>query len=140
MGLWFLGVFVVLEIASVVFLASVIKFWVTLLLLVAFAVFGVFLVRRAQAMMMQVMTRPNACTIHRVQAFLFAGILFLIPGFFSDFIGLILLLTPKNFLFDKVSEFSVMRTATAHFSMEEPDIEGVFIEGEIVEEGNKERR
>lgn len=88
----------VIEVATIIEVSSLVGPLVTFLLLAASAVFGAFLIRsQSLAMGRRVMeamragTPPEEPLVHSASV-IFAGVLFMIPGFFSDFLALLLLL------------------------------------------------
>ena len=125
---------IALEIASIIWIGGLVGILPTLLLLLAGGVIGVGLFRSAGANMVETLRSPiqqmslqrglAARTMFRV----LAGLLFILPGFFSDTLGALLLLPPlQRILLSKVrvETFSSESPPTRHYT--------TVIEGEAVE-------
>lgn len=90
----------VAELTSIILAGSALGVVSTLLLLLGGAVLGVGLIRSAGTSITAALRSPVQASSQqrgaagKAMAWGFSGILFLIPGFFSDFIALLLLLPP----------------------------------------------
>jgi UPF0716 protein FxsA len=88
----------VIEVATIIEVSRLVGPFVTFLLLAASAVFGAFLIRsQSLTVGRRVMEAMGAGTppeepLLESASIMFAGVLFMIPGFFSDFLALLLLL------------------------------------------------
>jgi UPF0716 protein FxsA len=88
----------VIEVASIVEVSHLVGPFATFLLLAAGVAFGMFLIRSQSLIMgrraleaMQAGTPPEQ-TLLDSGSMIFAGVLFMIPGFFTDFLAILLLL------------------------------------------------
>ena len=107
---------------------------VTLLLLLAGGVIGISLIRSAGASLFSALRSPvQSAGLQRgaagqAVARVGAGILFLIPGFFSDLLGLLLLLPPvRNWLRARIP------VETQTWTSPPPRAPGTVIEAEAIE-------
>jgi UPF0716 protein FxsA len=103
----------VIEVATIIEVSSLVGPLVTFLLLAASAVFGAFLIR-SQSLIMgrRVMAAmragmPPEEPLLDSASIIFAGVLFMIPGFFSDFLALLLLLPEARRLLWRGISFSI---------------------------------
>jgi UPF0716 protein FxsA len=114
----------VIEVASIVEAGRLVGPFATFLLLAAGVAFGAFLIRTQSRSMgrrvfeaMQAGAQPER-TMLDSSAVIFAGLLFIIPGFFTDFLALLLLLPAARRLIWRGISFgmrgrrSTMRTQT----------------------------
>lgn len=100
---WLIGLFIVLpivEIALFIKVGGLIGLWPTLALIILVALFGSWLVRtQGIAAFTEMQTalaagrNPSRPLMHGVMIF-FAGMLMVVPGFFTDLVGLALLIRP----------------------------------------------
>lgn len=105
--MWILGLFIIvplIEIALFIQIGGLLGLWPTLALIVALALLGSWLVRTQGLMAfaelqaaLQNGQNPSAALLHGVMIF-FAGLLLMVPGFFTDAIGLALLIRPVRSL------------------------------------------
>lgn len=102
-GMWLLTLFIIvplIEIGLFIKVGGLIGLWPTLALIIALALLGSWLVRSQGAMALAEMQNalqagqnPSGALLHGVMIF-FAGLLLMVPGFFTDLIGLLLLIRP----------------------------------------------
>jgi len=110
----------VIEVATIVEVSRLVGPFVTFLLLAASAAFGAFLIRSQSLAMMRRATEamragtPPEEPLLDSASIIFAGVLFMIPGFFSDFLALLLLLPEARRLIWRGISFS-MRGRTETF-------------------------
>jgi UPF0716 protein FxsA len=127
------------ELASIILVGNLLGVLPTLLLLFAGGVLGISLIRSAGSGIAEAVRSPvQASSVQRgaagkAVARVVSGLLFLIPGFFSDIIGLLLLLPP-------VRQWLRARIPVERFSTGSPpgrrsetiiDVEAIEIEGEL---------
>lgn len=132
----------VLEIASIIWVGDALGVIATLLLLLAGGIIGVSLFKSAGVNAAQVLRSPvQDPALHRglagdTLARVGAGLLFMVPGFFSDVLALALFLPPvRSWLRGrmKVETFGAGATRPGYARRDAPVIEGeaIEIEGEI---------
>lgn len=132
-----------LEIASIIWVGRALGVALTLLLIVASAVLGISLFRKTGLSVAAALRAPirNAATQRDLvgsTAFgTLAGLLFMIPGFFSDIVAVLLLLPPvQSWLVSRMKVVSVTQSGfetQTHRRYETIiDAEAVEIEGEIM--------
>ena len=102
-GMWLLAVFIVvplIEIGLFIKVGGLIGLWPTMALIIALALLGAWLVRSQGALALAEMQtalqagqNPSGALVHGAMIF-FAGLLLMVPGFFTDVIGLLLLIRP----------------------------------------------
>ncbi len=95
--------FPVLEIALFIFVASLIGFWYTVLMVLGTTALGIFLVRhhgmRGLERMVQQQGTAKFQGIVSAPVAMTAGLLLIIPGFITDFFGLLVLIPGARRLF-----------------------------------------
>lgn len=122
------------EIASIIWVGDRLGVLATLFLLLAGGVIGIGLIRSAGAGLLQALQSPvQAASVQRgaagqAVARVGAGVLFLIPGFFTDILGLLLLLPPvRSWLRSRIP------VQTQTWQGPPPRQHGTVIEAEAVE-------
>lgn len=127
------------ELTSIILAGNLFGVLPTLLLLFAGGVLGISLIRSAGAGIVEAVRSPvQASSVQRgaagmAVARVISGLLFVIPGFFSDIIGLLLLLPPvRQWLRARipVQQFSTSNTQ-GNRNETIIDVEAVVIEGEL---------
>ena len=127
---------VVLELASIIWVGGAIGVIPTLLLLFGGAIIGVGLFRSAGANAAAVLR--SSIQDHRIyeslagttMARIFSGLMFLTPGFFSDILGLLLLILPLSNWIGRKARIS---PGAGTRSPDKPSNYGPVIEGQAVE-------
>lgn len=122
------------EVTSIIIVGNILGVFAALLLLFAGGVTGIGLIRSAgsniatalRAQVQGPFVNPDVAT--DAMARVIAGIFFLIPGFFSDFLGLLLLLPPVRMWL--TSRLPKARSASANQGRAPS---GTIIEGEAIE-------
>lgn len=114
--MWILGLLLfvpLIEIALFIKVGGLLGLWPTLALIVALAILGSWLVRTQGLsafgelqLALQNGTNPSQALLHGVMIF-FAGLLLMVPGFFTDALGLLLLIRPVRAL--------AIRAMSGHF-------------------------
>ena len=130
---------VVAELASIILAGRYLGLLLTLVLLFAGAVAGISLIRAAGTGIVETLrSSGQAAALQRgaagkAMAGVVSGLLFIIPGFFSDFLGILLLLPPvRQWLRARVPvEQFHSRGATSRRSETVIDGEAIEIEGEL---------
>ncbi len=138
----------VLEIASIIWVGGMLGVLTTLLLLLLGGVVGAGILKSAGVNAADALRSPiqsaatqkkaASSTILRVVS----GLLFIVPGFFSDMVAVLLLLPPVRWWLETQLNLSVVSTSTEH-GMRDPrtggvtiiDAEAIEIEGEIARPG-----
>ena len=122
------------EVASIIWVGNRLGILATLLLLVAGGVIGVSLIRSAGSSLFAALRSPMQSTAlqrgaaGQAVARVGAGVLFLIPGFFTDLLGLLLLLPPVgNWLRSR------MPVQSQTWQSPPPERYGAVIDAEAVE-------
>jgi UPF0716 protein FxsA len=130
---------IVAELASIILAGSYLGLLLTLVLLFAGAVAGISLIRSAGAGIVQTLRSPGqAATLQsgaagKAMAGVVSGLLFLIPGFFSDFLGVLLLVpSVRQWLRARIPiERTHSRGPTSRRSKTVIDGEAIEIDGEL---------
>jgi UPF0716 protein FxsA len=152
MGMWLLWLFVALpivEIALFIQVGSLIGVWATLGLVVLAALLGMAVIRsqgahawlEAQRSLAQ-LRDPSRPLAHGMMLMI-AGVLLIVPGFFTDFIALLLLIPPVRDLIIRQAG-QRMRVRTVHVGRREahrpPYGDGVIDADYVVEDEAQARR
>lgn len=127
------------ELASIILVGNLLGVVPALLLLFAGGVLGFSLIRSAGTNIIAALRSPvQASSLQRAAAGkavarVIAGLFFLIPGFFSDLVGLLLLLPPVRLWLRSKFPVESFSTATPPSGRSETiiDIEAVEIMGEV---------
>jgi UPF0716 protein FxsA len=127
------------ELASIIIVGSLLGVLTTLVLMFASGALGVSLIRSAGTNVALDLRSPiQTSSLHRIAAGkavvrVIAGIFFLIPGFFSDIIGVLLLLPPvRNWLRSRIEVGSFYpRHSTAKNHETVIEAEATEIMGEV---------
>jgi UPF0716 protein FxsA len=144
-GLWLLLVFVgvpILEIVLFIKVGGAIGALPTVLLIIASAVIGVAVVRRQGVSALDRLQRsletgadPTGPIVHGA-LILIAGILLLVPGFFTDALGVLLLIPAvrERLIRRGAARFTVRATGFARRTPPQPP-ETIDVDYEVVDEG-----
>lgn len=137
----YLPIFIVvsffLEIASIIWVGRILGVVLTLLLIVAGGGVGILLFRRtgvsvAEAMRSQVQDRTSQRRLVGATAFgTMAGLLFLVPGFFSDVVAVLLLLPPVQAWL--LAHMKIVSVPGEEYRADRPQRFETVIESEVVE-------
>ncbi|QTR47892.1 FxsA family protein [Thiothrix litoralis] len=128
-----------IELWLLIKVGSAIGAFATILLLILSGVFGMFLLRHQGLVTLAKFQREMQTGQPPAQAglegimLLLSGLLFIIPGFFSDILGLILLLPPTRYLLIKaLLKRGVVSATGFQYSQSSRSYNSHDIEGEVV--------